>query len=271
MSKQMLEIKYRCMHPSCCVNCREGLIGIDEGLFQDLSSFYEDKELFRSPHGICRLGFSQAFKVITMTKEAEGGQTAAEELPLTEDPIAILIEEHRKIISLMESIQNEHLRKRDMDGLWAATAELENHITLHSGLKEEEALFPALRDLLPFGEGLVAIVKEEHREIMSLLHNFRKALEEDNIMDGIIRSMIVSLKSHIRKEDYEFFELINKCLNNSIRKKIVEDMKRVEAVHVPIVAGERRRKKNEQRDQFDEDILAVRDLVNVDGGCCGHG
>lgn len=271
MSKQMLEIKYRCMHPSCCVNCREGLIGIEEDLFNELSSQYEEKELFRSPRGICRLGFSQPFKVIRMSNKAEAAPEQAAVAPET-DPIAILMAEHKAILGKLEGIEDQ-VRKRDVDGLWVSTADIENALIIHSAKKEEEVLFPALSDLMPLGQGLVSIIKEDHREILSLLHAFRSALEDGDILDGLIRSMTVSLRSHIRKEDYEFFELVNKCLTDDIRKTMFDGMKKIDETHVTIVAGDRlkltaeRKAAKEKRDMLDESILAVRDLVNVDS-CC---
>lgn len=264
-----LEIKYKCMNPSCCVNCREGVISIDEGLYRELSAVCGEPDTFKSPKGMCRKGYSQQFKVITLEHLSEG---SSEEASLSEEdfaagPIGILMAEHVVILKNMSLIE-EQIKKRDLDALWQSTASLENHIIIHSGLKEEQVLFPLISEAMPLGEGLIAIMKEDHREIVSLLHNFRTALEEDDIMDSIIRSMIVSLKGHIRKEDLEFFYLVNKSLNNDLRAKLLEGYDKAVKVHVPIVAGERkRRKKTVSKELFDEQILALQEM-NVDSGCC---
>ncbi|MBI5642278.1 MAG: hemerythrin domain-containing protein [Deltaproteobacteria bacterium] len=261
-----LEIKYRCMQGSCCVNCREGVIALDESLFNELKAVYEDKELFRSPKGLCRLGFSQPFKVMRMVQLNDQGEVIEEGAQVDEnDPIGILVAEHKDIMKKFDEI-DEQIKRRDIDALWISTCELANSIYLHSGLKEEEVLFPAMRDVLALGESLTSIIKEEHREVMSLLSNFRTALEEDNIMDSIITSMIVSLKGHIRKEDQEFFELVDKCLDKAMRKDLVDGMKKIETTFVPAPVGERRRRSNEERDVFDDNILAIKELTNA--GCC---
>ena len=72
---------------------------------------------------------------------------------------------------------------------------------------------------MPFGEGLVACINEDHREIISLIYSFREALRDGTINDKIIGSALVALRSHVRKEDNEFFEFV--------RKYITEDMKGV--------------------------------------------
>ena len=72
--------------------------------------------------------------------------------------------------------------------------------------------------LVPFGEGLVACINEDHREIVSLVHSFREALTDGNINDSSKSSAIVALRSHIRKEDNEFYEFIKKYINNEMKK-----------------------------------------------------
>ncbi|MBI5491613.1 MAG: hemerythrin domain-containing protein [Deltaproteobacteria bacterium] len=264
-----LEIKYKCMNPSCCVNCREGVISLDEALFNELKAACEDPEVFRSPKGMCRKGYSQQFKVIKL--DHVSGDAAEDAAPseeeLASDPIGILMTEHVSILENMSRIE-ELMKRRDMDALWKETAALENKLIIHSGLKEEQVLFPLINESMPLGEGLIAIMKEDHREIVSLLHNFRTALEEDDIMDGIIRSMFVSLKGHIRKEDLEFFALVNKFLSGELKAKLIEGYDRVVKSHAPFVAGERkRRKKTISKEIFDEQILALQEM-NVDSGCC---
>lgn len=258
-----LDVKYRCMHPSCCVNCREGLLSMDEAFFNELKAVYQESDLFRSPRGVCRMGFNQPFRVLKLETSAQSN--AQEEILSDADPIGLLIAEHVEVIKKLDQIEDQ-VNRRDIDALWISTAELENDIIIHSGLKEEEVLFPALRDLVPLAETLVAIIKEDHREVLSLLHNFRSALEEDEILDSIITSMIVSLKSHIRKEDAEFFETVNRYLDNDLRSGLIQGFKDVADRHIPIVAGERRKLKNEKRKDYDDQVAELREMTN--SSCC---
>lgn len=264
MSKK-LEIKYRCTQGTCCANCREGALAVDEEVFAELKAAYEDAELFRSPKGFCKLGFSRPFKIKEIVHIASGADGAEEQWLDENDPIGTLILEHRQIIKKFEEIEVQ-VKRRDIKALWVSTYELANIIHIHSGLKEEEVLFPAMRDVVAFGESLTEIIKEEHREIMSLLANFRTALEEETILDGIITSVIVSLKGHIRKEDSEFFEMVDKCLDKAMRRNLAEGMRKIEAEFTPVPIAEMVMRVNEERGAFDEEIIALRELTHQ--GCC---
>lgn len=273
-SVNRLEIKYRCLHPSCCVNCREGFLWMDSDVFNSSLGHNGEKDAFKSPRGICRMGFRQPFKAVkvevieSVRKDAtEGG----EQPDLLGDPIAILMNEHRLILKILDQVE-EHLRKRDIDALWAATKEIENEVNLHSGLKEEEVVLPVLCEMMPLGEGLVMIIREDHREILSLLHAFRSAMQDGDINDGIIGSMIVSLRGHIRKEDNEFFSLVEKGLDEETKKRLVDGMNKVEREFVREPAGERTVRTEAQmlaaaqRSAMNEDALDLKDLTN--SGCC---
>jgi hemerythrin-like domain-containing protein len=274
MSQQKIDIRYRCLHPSCCVNCREGYLTMNEELFKELSAACEEG-VFKSPRGACRLGYSQMFKIVsvqTISDAAAEPGTAphanAGDKSLN-DPISILIEEHRGILKLVVELEDQ-VRRRDVDGLWITTNKLENALHAHSALKEEEVLFPGMRGLVTFGEGLVSTIKEDHREVLSLLHTVRDALRDNEILDGIVKSMIVSLKGHIRKEDAEFFELVSASLDHCVKGKILEGMSKVDKLFVPAEAGDRKANPltSAEREQLDEAIAAVRDLAHIDGGCC---
>ncbi|MBI4950166.1 MAG: hemerythrin domain-containing protein [Deltaproteobacteria bacterium] len=265
MSKHKLEIKYRCTQGTCCANCREGVLAFDEAVYDELKAAYDDPELFRSPKGYCKLGFSRPFKVREIVRLAPDGAEAEEQWLDENDPIGTLILEHKQILKIFDEIEAQ-IKRRDIKALWVSTYELANAIHLHSGLKEEEVLFPAMRDVLAFGESLTAIIKEEHREIMSLLSNFRSALEEETILDSIITSMIVSLKGHIRKENQEFFEMVDKCLDRNMRMEIADGMKKIEAEFKPTPITVMQRRVNEERGAFDDEIIALRELTHQ--GCC---
>lgn len=281
MSAQALEIKYKCKHPSCIVNCREGVVEIGEDLYNELSEAYEEEDLFRSPRGFCRLGFAQPLKAIEV-RTLNGEDEATAEDPGEkgidlENPVDILKAEHQEVLNLLQSMEGQ-LRKRELEKLWASVTELEYCLDKHSMKKEEEVLFPILKELMPLGEGLVAIVQEDHLEVLNLLFSFRDALADGDIFDGIINSVITNLESHIRKEDEEFFELVEKTLDDESRARVLEGMSKIDETYPEFKVPDRHehaakaRESREKRKKMDEQILAVKDLVNVnsDGGCC-HG
>ncbi|MBI5902665.1 MAG: hemerythrin domain-containing protein [Deltaproteobacteria bacterium] len=274
MSGQMIEVKYRCQREACCVNCKEGFIKMSEELFNDLASGFEGREFFKSPRDACRLGFTQTYKVVKIDKLDSTGAEKAAKGPAVENPISLLKDDHQEILKKL-AIVEWHLTKRDVDGLWQSTCDLKNHLLLHSAKKEEEVLFPIMKDLIPIGDGLVAIMHEDHSEVLSLLHAFRESLEDGTILDSIIVSTMVGLKSHIRKEDYEFFTLLEKSLDDELSARIIEGMKKVEAEFVPIEPGDRKKLAKEKqaernkRAYIDEGLNAGRQ--NGLDTCCGHG
>jgi hemerythrin-like domain-containing protein len=272
-----LDVKYICQHPSCLVVCKEGIVTLGEGEYNELSFHYEDADIFRSPRETCRLGFAQPFKALSIVKvdrnpgDVIRGRSRVVEEPKSEDPIGFLIAEHKDLLKKVELIEGQ-IRRRDMDALWASTTELENHLHVHSVVREEEVLFPALTGLLPYGETLVAIIKEEHREVVNILHNFREALEDGVLQDSIIVSMIVSLKSHIRKEDGEFFELVRKHVDDISRMNLVDAMKMAEQTYLPIpvtprpVRSPEEKAARQRREKIDEAFLVNKEVC-LDS-CC---
>lgn len=269
MSEKVLKIKYRCQHPSCVVYCKEGVVSLSESLFAKLSSFYEQEKVFKSPKDACRMGFSQPFEVLDITEQRDENLAVQEQIAQPKvdpgsaaDPIGALITEHKKVLEKMERVE-EHLVKRDIDGLWVSTADLDNILHLHGGIKEEEILFPALRGLVPFGEGLVACINEDHREIVSLVYSFREALRDGNINDKIIGSALVALKSHIRKEDNEFFEFVKKYINDEMRQAIMLKMELADKTFAPQEPGKclPDEQKAIERAKFHEKTLESREIA----------
>lgn len=265
MSQNYLRIKYRCQHPDCQIkNCRTGEIDIDEMEFIELSSSADDKALFKSPRGICRLGFAQTFKALEVRNVSDISEDTVVETDAEEvNPVSILREEHQRVLRRLDVIEDMILR-RDMDGLWVNLAEVENDIVLHSIRKEEGVLFPLLIKLDPVNEKYIEIIKEDHRELIVLLHAVRDAMCEDEIPDNVLRSALSNLRSHISKEDEEFFYIVEECLDSDSRRTLLEGMDLAEKSHVLITAGERTRGIHNHEDdspdkmRYREEVLSAR-------------
>jgi len=274
MTQNHLRIKYRCQHPDCQIkNCRTGEIDIDEMEFTELSSYAGDKTLFKSPRGICRLGFAQTFKALEVRNVSDISEDADIETDAEEiNPVSILREEHQRVLRRLDVIEDMILR-RDIDGLWIAMAEVENDIVLHSIRKEEGVLFPLLIKLDPANDKYIEIIKEDHRELMVLLHAVRNAMCEDEIPDNVLRSALSNLRSHISKEDEEFFYMIEECLDSDSRRFLLDEMNRAEESHAVITAGERtsgiHNHEDDSHDQmkYREAVLTSKELADKDN-CC---
>ena len=265
MSQDHLRIKYRCQHPDCQIKiCRTGEIDIDEMEFIELSSSTADKTLFKSPRGICRLGFAQTFKALEVRNVSGISEDSVVETDADEvNPVSILREEHQRVLRRLDVIEDMILR-RDIDGLWINMAEVENDIVLHSIRKEEGVLFPMLIKLDPVNEKYIEIIKEDHRELIVLLHAVRKAMCQDEIPDNVLRSALSNLRSHISKEDEEFFYMVEECLDSDSRRTLLEGMDLAEKSHVLITAGERTAGLHNHEDdspdkfRYREEVLSAR-------------
>lgn len=270
MTEQLVEVKYKCLHQSCQVFCKKGTLNLDENEFSKLSSFFDDKSLFKSPKNVCRLGFSQIFKIVNKDESNSGNQNSNK---LEVDPIDILVKEHDVVMKLLDEVEN-YMRIRDVEKLWVSTAALKNELTLHSLEKEEEALFPLLEKVSSSIISYVGIMTEDHREVVSLINSFRLALIDDKILDGIGNSFIVNLRNHIAKENGEFFEAVHQHLSLEDKKSLLIQMNKLEKAHIPIEAGDRAEQKNSKamdgmrrvRAVIDEDITIIREQGN--DVCC---
>ncbi|MBE9504773.1 MAG: hemerythrin domain-containing protein [Proteobacteria bacterium] len=278
MSDTVLKIKYECLHPSCAVFCRKGKLYLDGALFSELSAANDAEDTFKSPSGVCRLGFSQPFKALSVVEEAidAAAEGESQEVHSDSDPFVLLEAEHKEVLKKLDLIERQ-VRKRDVDGLWVTTAMVQNDIILHSIKEEEQLLFPlVLEKEVPMGDSFIAIMKEDHREFISLLHAFRCGLQDGEILDGLVGSLIINLRNHIIKEDEAFFPITNENLEEEDKVKLFDGMIAIKKDHVPIEAGIRSEKPlsplSEDRDKIDAELVGIREGSSKgggsDAGCC---
>lgn len=278
MSDKVLKIKYECLHPSCAVFCRKGKLYLEEALFSELSAANDAEDTFKSPYGVCRLGFSQPFKAVLVEEESleEAAENEALEAKSESDPFDLLVGEHRAVLKKLDLLEYQ-VRKRDLDGSWITTAMIENDIILHSIKQEEQVLFPlVLEKEVSMGDSFIAIMKEDHREFISLLHAFRCGLQDGEILDGLVGSLVINLRNHIEKEDQSFFPLTNECLEEDDRIRLFDAIMAIKNDHVPLAPGVRSEKPlsplSEDRDKIDAELVGIREGSSKGGGseagCC---
>ena len=150
-------------------------------ILRKLGEAKEGEDIFKSPKDACRMGFAQPFKALSVSEEDlnEDGEIIEEEVSEEAEknnPITLLKNEHKHVIEVLETFEH-HLKKRDIPALWLSATDLENEIMLHSIMKEEQGLFPVIAGKVPMVEAYMAIVLEDHKEFLSLLHSFRCGLQ----------------------------------------------------------------------------------------------
>ncbi|OGW15506.1 MAG: hypothetical protein A2035_01495 [Nitrospirae bacterium GWA2_42_11] len=277
MAEQKIEIRYKCLHQSCQIKgCREGVLSMDEALFNQLAASYEDRTHLKTPRGYCRLGFPQTLKVLELRRAGHEDDVQPGENTIEKggpDPIEILKGEHQIVLKKLDLIEQQ-VRSRDIDGLWISTAEVEDGIHHHSIEKEEFVLFPLLEKVSPYSASEIAIMKEDHRELIALLDSFRNGLKEGDINDSISNSILSNLRNHIAKEDNEFFDSVIKVLDAEGKKILLDGMVKADESHVVIEAGDRFQEAaiendsdSDDRERFNEALLAAK-KASKDDECC---
>lgn len=221
MPQQILEVQYRCLQ-SCQANCKEGEISIKSSAFESLSDEYEEENVFKSPGGVCLMGYPQRFEVVE-DEVTEEDEDSGEDF---DDPVETLREEHQQILDDLKVIEG-HLMRRDLAALKTAILTLERDVVLHSLVKEEKGLFPHIQGM-QLSAAPMPIMEEEHRETGLLINNFKEGLEDGDIRDGIADAIMANLRNHIRKEDEEFFTALEDRLTTPQRREITEEMDAVE-------------------------------------------
>ncbi len=274
MSEHAIKVKYKCLHPSCQVFCKRGELTLEKSQFDELLAAFDEEEKFKSPRDVCKLGFSQPFKAVSVTEASTEGVAISVDDSRSEaviDPIELLMKEHQEVLKKLGIVEDQ-VRRRDINALWESTAALQNVIMLHSIRKEEEVLFPIILKKASEEVTFIQIVHEDHKEFLSLLHSFRAALQEDEILDGILNSLIVNLKNHIRKEDDEFFKMIDCHFTAEDKNYIVEQMKKIDDKFVPEEAGDRSKKIDspylENRKMLDAEIAHAKHESGSDDWSC---
>jgi hypothetical protein len=249
MPEKMLKIKYQCLHPSCQVYCGKGELTLEKSQFEELLTAFDEKQKFKSPRGVCRLGFSQPFKALSTVEKSTEGAEASMEAPgdkVGSDPLEVLKEEHKEGLKKLDFIE-EQIRRRDITRLWESTADVENFIILHAIKTEEEVLFPIVLKKAPEELTFIQIVYEDHKEM-------------------------VNLRNHFLKEDEEFFSRMDEHLTAEDRTNILEQMEKIQKEFVPAEAGDRREKIKspylENRKRLDSEIAhAKHESIKDDWSC----
>ncbi|VAV83128.1 hypothetical protein MNBD_DELTA01-269 [hydrothermal vent metagenome] len=276
MTDKMLSVTYQCQHPSCQVFCKKGEFVMTESYFKELTDAVPDEGYFKSPPRACRMGFAQQYLAVDVKEETEevAAAATAEKEKAPDNIFTILTEEHKRVSTKLDALEMA-ARKRDLDALWEISADMLNDIILHSIKKEEDALFPVVEKKVEAGSFLMPIMKEDHIEFVSMLHGFRCALQDGEILDGVLSTLLVNLRNHIRKEDDEFFPIIEEELTAAEMKELFDVMKLIEEDHIPMELGERTAQGLspfiEDRKRMNIEISALKSLSSVGGEsfCCG--
>jgi hemerythrin-like domain-containing protein len=146
--------------------------------------------------------------------------TGAYSWTTTDDPIELLLGEHRTILQVLDEIERERARLEGdgilRDVFWRDVLHFidEFDTNLHHQ-KEEQLLFPALEEAgLSATSGPTAVLRDEHRRTQFWRQRLEQALvARDRPRVGAAAASYVDLvRSHVMKENQILFPLARRLL-----------------------------------------------------------
>lgn len=110
--ERLLRVRYRCKHLSCNMDCKEGEVELSEKKLSELKSFFRDDNLFKSPSGLCKIGFTQDFEIISINDLlSKVSDNKNEILSKHKDKLIRMIQKHRK----EENQLKEEIKKMELE------------------------------------------------------------------------------------------------------------------------------------------------------------
>lgn len=151
----------------------------------------------------------------------------------TDDPIDVLLGEHRTILMLLDEVERERARL-DGDGIlreafWLDVLHFIDEFdgNLHHQ-KEEQLLFPALEASgLSSTTGPTAVLRDEHRRTMFWRQRLEQALSaRDRVRVSAAAASYVDLvRAHVLKENQILFPLAKKLLTAEQLQRLHRDFR----------------------------------------------
>jgi len=129
----------------------------------------------------------------------------------------ILRKEHEQVLKVLDKLEN-NLNENNLSSAKKNIKLLEEEFDKHSLYKEEKILFPEIEKFIPRDGGPTGVMITEHKELIELMRNFNKLLEEKNLsrLNETGMSIINILREHINKEDNMLFMIADMHLSEKI-------------------------------------------------------
>ena len=141
----------------------------------------------------------------------------------------ILRKEHEQVLKVLDKLEN-NLNENNLSSAKKNIKLLEEEFDKHSLYKEEKILFPEIEKFIPRDGGPTGVMITEHKELIELMRNFNKLLEEKNLsrLNETGMSIINILREHINKEDNMLFMIADMHLSEKQKKSVLERFKKID-------------------------------------------
>jgi hemerythrin superfamily protein len=126
------------------------------------------------------------------------------------DAIGLLKEDHRTVEQLFE--RWTEVRPEEGPAVKASLVEqIVRELSIHAAI-EEQIFYPAVREALPEGAGLVDHSLEEHQEAKDLLAEIEKLDPGDPALEDKVGTLVADVRAHVEAEEGEMFPKLAEAL-----------------------------------------------------------
>jgi hemerythrin superfamily protein len=141
------------------------------------------------------------------------------------DATRLLEQDHREVEELFDQFERatgDTTRKGEVAN------QIVRELSIHAAI-EEEVFYPAVRDAVPDGEGLVEHSLEEHQEVKELLAELEKMDPGDPGFHQKMQKVISDVKEHVGEEEGEMFPKFREVISATKLEEIGSKLEKAKA------------------------------------------
>jgi hemerythrin superfamily protein len=125
------------------------------------------------------------------------------------DATRLLEQDHREVEQLFERFKDA---TGDTQQKGKIVDEIIKELSIHAAI-EEEVFYPAVKEAVPDGEGLVDHSLDEHQEVKELLAELDRMSPEDAGYHQKVEKVISDVSEHVQEEEGEMFPKFREAIS----------------------------------------------------------
>ncbi|HEY9619287.1 MAG TPA: hemerythrin domain-containing protein [Crinalium sp.] len=155
----------------------------------------------------------------------------AKSKPQTQDILALIEADHRKVDQLFEEISSTKGAKKIQE----CFNQIYKELTLHAEA-EELVFYPAMREY-DETEDYIEEAEEEHDEAKVLLEEMKSLKPGDDEFQSKLQELIAAVKHHVEEEENEIFPAVREAMEDEELQQLAEEFQQSKAKLEPEVAA----------------------------------
>lgn len=135
------------------------------------------------------------------------------------DAIDLIEQDHRHVDSLFERFEQTD----DQDTKRELVNQMVHELSVHAAI-EEEIFYPAVREALPEGDGLVNESLHEHQEAKELLNDLDGMEPDHPTFDPTVSRLIQEVRHHVEEEETEILPALRDRLDPELLGEMGQEL-----------------------------------------------